>query len=156
RLLSLATYAPRSRKDDRGLFFTNMSKRIFLRVIEKQNEPCNATGQVANDSFIAAGRRGRGSRSANEPPRRSGQAARAQSQPTSSPQGISLLVESVEFVSQMGALSRLSVQGEWQRCNRGTQLGSDALPRRQQRKEQTHVTVVFAAANCRLRANLEL
>src|SRR5262249_52213775 len=28
--------------------------------------------------------------------------------------------------------------------------------RRQQRKEQTHVTVGFAAANCRLRANLEL
>src|SRR5262249_19174503 len=39
-----------------------------------------------------------------------------------------ILVGSVEFVSQMGVLSRLSVQEEWQRCNRGTQQSSNALP----------------------------
>src|SRR5262245_24627448 len=34
----------------------------------------------------------------------------------------------VEFMSQMEALSRLFVQGEWRCCNRGTQLGSTTWP----------------------------
>src|SRR5262245_523582 len=43
------------------------------------------------------------------------------------------------------------------RCNRGTQLGCGALePTPQRRERSRHVTMVFAAADCRLRANLEL
>jgi hypothetical protein len=62
---------------------------------------------------------------------------------------------SVEFVSQMGVLSRLSVQGEWQpvqsrNSNEFRRFATDA------RKEQTHVTMVFASADYCLRANLEL
>src|SRR5262245_18465363 len=38
------------------------------------------------------------------------------------------LYDAVEFMSQMGALSRLFVQGEWRCCNHGTHLGSTPLP----------------------------
>jgi hypothetical protein len=57
-----------------------------------------------------------------------------------------ILIGSLEFVSQIGVLSRLSGQGEWQPAQ---SRNSDEFRRfaTDARKEQTHVTMVFAAAD---------